>query len=234
TPATNDFYRLKTLALRDQIAPDAALDLVKWGTWGNRETITQAVDRIWNEFLAGRRAFLFRTISVANNGEVPSSQPATANVQFHGLEYRSPRGNPLEEWLSLTNSNPYAVDISNWRIEGGVRFTFKPGTVVPAKSAVFVSPDVRAFRSRIVSPKGGEQRLVAGPYSGSLSAWGESLALLNPAGVLVASNIFTGNPSPAQQYLRITKIFYNPDPFPGDPGLDPEQFEYVELRSIGP
>ena len=62
TPVTNDFYHLRSLGLRDQIGPDTPLDFGKWGTWGNRETITQAVNRIWNEFLPGRRAFMFQTM----------------------------------------------------------------------------------------------------------------------------------------------------------------------------
>lgn len=234
TPATNDFYRLKTLALRDQIAPDAALDLAKWGTWGTRETITQAVNRVWNEFLPGRRAFLFRTMSTTNGGEIPAAQATNAVVQIDGLEYRPSSGNPLQEWLSLTNANSYAVDISNWRLDGGVRFKFKPGTVIPARSAIFVSPDVKAFRSRTVSPKGGEQRLVVGPYDGNLSAWGESLVLLDPAGRLVNRNNYVGSPSLAQQFLRITEIFYHPDPLPGNTNLDAQLFEFLELRNIGP
>jgi len=234
TPATNDFYRLKSLALRDQIAPDAALDLARWGTWGTRETITQAVNRVWNEFLPPRRNFLFRTMSVTNGGEIPVSQPTNAVVQLDGLEYRPASGIPLQEWLSITNSNTYAVDISDWRLDGGIRFQFKGGTVIPARSALWVSPDVKAFRSRMVSPKGGERRLVVGPYDGDLSAWGESLLLVDPVGRLVSSNSYVGSPSPAQQFLRITEIFYNPDPWAANTNLDAQLFEFIELRNIGP
>ncbi len=234
TPTTNDFYMLKTLALRDQIAPDATLDLARWGTWGTRETITQAVSRIWNEFLPGRRNFLFKTKAVTNGGEIPLPQPSNSVVQIAGLEYRPTSGNPLQEWLSVTNANTYAVDLSGWRLDGGVRFEFKAGTVLPARSALFVSPDVKAFRSRSVSPKGGERRLVVGPYEGNLSSWGETLLLLDANGGLVHSNYYAGDPSPAQQYLRITEIFYNPDLFPGNTNLDAQLFEFLELRNIGP
>jgi hypothetical protein len=234
TAVTNDFYRLKTQALRDQIAPDAALDLAKWGTWGATETLTQAVNRIWNEFLPGRRAFLFRTLSVTNGGEIPLPQPTNAVVRFDRLECRPASGNPLEEWLSLTNANNYAVDLSGWRLDGGVRFAFKPGTVIPSRAALFVSPDVKAFRARTVSPKGGERRLVVGPYDGDLSAWGESLTLEDSVGHLVSSNTFVGSPSLPQQHLRVTEIFYHPDPLPGNTNLDAQEFEFIELRNIGP
>jgi hypothetical protein len=231
TPVASDFYRHKTAALRDQIAPDAALDLAKWGTWGTRETITQAVNRIWNEFLPGRRGYMFGMLSVTNRGEIPLSQPTNAAVQFAGLEYRSATGKPLEEWLALTNANTYAVDISSWRLDGAVRFMFKPGTVIPSRAAVFVSPDVRAFRNRTTSPRGGERRSVVGPYSGDLSAWGEGIALLDATGRLVATNSYAGDPSAAQRFLRITEIFYNPDPLASQPGVDAQVYEFIELQN---
>ena len=217
----------------DQIAPDAALDLAKWGTWGTRETITQAVQRIWTEFLPGRRAYLFKTLLVSNRGEIPLSQPTNATLAFGEVEFRAASGDPLQEWLSITNANSYAMDLSGWRLEDGVRFTFKPGTVLPAHSDLIVSPSIKAFLARTVSPKGGERRLVTGPYQGNLSAWGESLALLDPSGRRVSATTFSGNPSPAQESLRITEIMFNPSPWLADTNIDAQQFEFIELRNIG-
>ncbi|HSA00650.1 MAG TPA: lamin tail domain-containing protein, partial [Candidatus Paceibacterota bacterium] len=234
TPASADAYRQKILALREQFAPDAALDLAKWGTWGRQETIYLATDRMFNEFFPGRRAYLFRTLSETNRGDIPSAQRTNVLVQFSALEYRPASGNPREEWLSISNANPEAVDISGWRLEGGVRFRFKPGTIIPSRSAIYVSPDVKAFRARAASPKGGERLLVVGPYEGNLSAWGESLNLVDSDGRLVSSHHYTGSPSPAQQYLRITEIHYHPRAWPEDPLADPEEFEFIELRNIGP
>ena len=231
TPASNDFYYQKTLRLRDQTAPDAALDLAKWGTWGNVETITAAVNRVWTEFLPGRRLYLFRTLSVTNGGEIPLPQPSNAVVNFGPLEYRPANGNQQQEWLSLTNPNNFAVDLSGWKLEGGVRLTFKGGTVLPASSALYVSPNVRAFRARTLSPKGGEKRLVVGPYGGNLSAWGEALSLSDPSGRLVAGTNYAGNPSAPQRYLRITEIMYSPSPMSGNTN-DAQEFEYLELKNI--
>ncbi|MHB9007817.1 MAG: lamin tail domain-containing protein [Limisphaerales bacterium] len=233
TPITNDFYRHRSLALHDEIVPDAALDLARWGTWGRRETISQALDRIWNEFLPGRRQHLFRNLSVTNRGDIPLPQAPDVTVRFGALEFRPASGIPDQEWLALRNNDSNAVDLSEWRLEGGVRFTFKGGTVIPAQSDLYVSPNVKAFRSRTLSPKGGERRLVVGPYSGNLSAWGESLQLLDPTGRLVARHTFPGEPSPAQQYLRITELMFHPAPAAGGAFAD-EEFEYLELRNLGP
>ncbi len=232
TPASNDFIRLRSLALRDAIAPDAALDLQKWGFWGTRETIIQAVDRIHNEFLPGRRTFVFRNSSVTNSGELPLPQPSNAFVGFGPLEFRSAAGIPLEEWLSLTNPNAYAVDISGWRLEGGVRFTFKGGTVIPNRSTLYVSPNAAAFRARTTTPKGAERRLVVGSYDGDLSAWGESLELRDAGGRLVATHSYAPDPSPAQKLLRVSELLFHPASLPGDV-YDAEEYEFLELENLG-
>ena len=113
-PASEDLYRIKSTALRDEIAPDAALDFIKWGTWGEPEDITQAVARIWNEFLPGRRNFMFKRMLVSNRGEIPLAQAEDAVVEIARAEYHPASGNPAEEWLSITNADSSAVDISNW------------------------------------------------------------------------------------------------------------------------
>ncbi len=227
TSATNDLLLLRTLALRDQIAPDAALDLAKWGTWGATESITQAVNRIWNEFEPGRRLWLY------SYPEVPAAQPANAVINIAAIEFRPANSNQAQEFLCLTNPNNYAVDITGWRLDGGARFTFKGGTVIPANSVAYVSPDKRAFRQRTVAPTGGQRLLVLGNYAGNLSAWGEGLSLTDDHGRLVATNYFPGNPSPAQRYLRVTELMFNPSPLAGNTN-GAQEFEYIELVNIGP
>ena len=39
-------------------------------------------------------------------------------------------------------------DISGWRVSGGIDFVFKPGTIMPSNSVIYLSPDVNAFRAR--------------------------------------------------------------------------------------
>ena len=77
-------------------------------------------------------------------------------------------------------SNPsrrYAVDLSGWRIEGGIRFDFPPGTVLNTKGSAYLTQNFRAFLGRPESPRGGEGLLVLGEYKGQLSARGETLTL---------------------------------------------------------
>ena len=46
------------------------------------------------------------------------------------------------------SKTPFAIEISGWQLGGGVDFTFKPGTIIPSNSVLYVSPDVKAFRAR--------------------------------------------------------------------------------------
>ena len=164
---------------------------------------------------------------------MPAAQPSNAVIQIAAIDFRPANSNQAQEYLCLTNPNSYAVDISGWRLDGGVRYTFKGGTILPANSVAYVSPDKRAFRARPLSPRGGEQRLVLGNYEGNLSAWGEGLSLADHRGRLVTTNYFPGNPSLAQRYLRITEIMYNPSPLTGNTN-GAQEFEYIELKNIGP
>ncbi len=61
-----------------------------------------------------------------------------------------------------------------------MKFTFEGGTVVPAHGLFYVSPDVKAFRSRAASD-GGRVRFVVGDYSGRLDR-DRSTVLKNAAG----------------------------------------------------
>ncbi len=145
-------------------------------------------------------------------------------LQFGAIEFSPASGNQDEEFIEINNPNGIAVDVSDWRITGGVEFTFQPGTVIPPGKRVYVSPDVTVFRARATSPKGGESRFVQGPYKGHLSSLGETLTLLDADGAMNAETSYVGNPSDVQRYLVITEVMYHPA---GD-----EFAEFIELMNI--
>ena len=234
-----------------KIAPDAAADLAKWGTWccgmqgpytqatipvaTNYQTQRQAADLMKFGYLPQRRTYLFtnRLASAGLGGEVPGFQPADARVVIAQFEANPVSGNQAEEYLVLTNVNNYAVDVSGWKLKGAVDFTFKPGTVIPAGRLLYVTPDVVAFRARTSGPRGGLSLFAVGGYSGQLSARGETIRLVNPGGALVDKWSYPAAPSPAQQYLRVSEVMYDPTPLAGNTNSS-DEFEYLELRNIGP
>ncbi len=239
TPTNQLIFEKRINELTSVIAPDAALDLSKWGTWGNGsasstccvQTQPQAADIIKNTYLPQRRLYLFSNMIVTAGGKIPLSQPSDAKIAFGKIEFNPASGKQSEEYIQLTNFNSFAVDISGWKLDGGVRHIFKPGTVIPSNGVLYISSDVNAFRARQVQPKGGMALFVQGDYEGQLSARGESIILLDKNGNYVNIGSYTPAPSLAQQYLRVTELMYNPSAFP-DSGYDAQEFEYIELKNI--
>src|SRR5262249_51877273 len=98
-------------------------------------------------------------------------------------------------------------------------------------NALYVSPDVTAFRARASGPRGGLGLFVVGNYQGQLSARGETVRLLDPFNRPTQSLTYPGAPSPAQQFLRITELMYHPATRAGD-AYNAEEFEFMELKNI--
>ncbi|MEN8773405.1 MAG: CotH kinase family protein [Akkermansiaceae bacterium] len=179
---------------------DALRDSFAWGTWydadpvpkqwntthPDAETIERANDRINLEWLPMRRIEIYN-----NTPDLPGALESPA-VKIGSLDFDPISDVQDQEYVELINQSPTAVDISGWRVDGAVKMTLPPGTVIPSGDSLFLSPDVVAFRSRDLSPTGGEQRFVIGSYSGNLAAEGETLELYDPDDILHDSHTFSG------------------------------------------
>lgn len=247
TPYRDRYYENRIDELAAQIMPDAALDLAKWGTWGNGsagpistsspyyKTMPESVSELKTNYLPARRTLMFsKSSQISGAPELPDAQPTNATILFGAIEFNPASANQAEEYIQFLNTNTYAVDISGWRLAGGVDFTFQGGVVMPANSALYVSPDQVAFRARATPPRSGQGLFIQGNYRGQLSARGELLELLDKAGRVVRSTNYPGNPSLAQLYLRITELMYHPPPPPAGSPYTAEDFEFIELKNIGP
>ncbi len=208
------------------------------------------LDQIRNVYLPGRRAFL-NTATLAG-APVPASQPANAAnlITLETVDFNPSTGTQDHEFFVVRNSNTYSVDISGWQITGAVSWTFKPGTVLPPGGGVtdhlgdlYVVRNPYAFRQRTNMPGdgqtgGNQDRFVQGPYSGQLSARGQTLELRDANGVLLRTKTWAPAPTPMQNQLRITELNYAPAPptaaeLAALPGLVAGDFEFIELMNIG-
>lgn len=153
------------------------------------------------------------------------------DVDTDGIEsvneivYNPISGNQDEEYISIVNAGNAAVDLSHWRITGGVEFVFQPGTVLVPNGTLYVSPNVSAFRARRTGPSAHQKIFVQGNYAGHLSNSGETLSLLNRDGEVVAQVTIPASLSDVQAYLRVSEIHYNP---PGEDDLT----EFIEFVNI--
>lgn len=215
---------------------DADLDYRKWGSWGNQNAMRPAADRIKFEHLPSRRAQL------AGIGELPPSQPIAPTIAIGTVDYNPvPSGASSDqggEYFQMNNPNGYAVDLSHWKISGGVSMTLPAGAVIPAGGSLYVAREAVGFRARSVSPKADEKRYVVSGYAGQLSARGETLTLADQMDNEIASLTYPGNATATQNQLRVTEILYAPLPPTAQelalmPTVSASSFEFVELQNIG-
>lgn len=87
------------------------------------------------------------------------------------------------EFVELYNSESTAVNLSGWRLDGGVFYTFPPGTSLAANNYLIVAQDPEAVKAKWVllrlSTAAGR---VLGPFGGKLDNEGDSVILRNAAG----------------------------------------------------
>ena len=242
TPPSDLKYERRINELASLLAPDAALDLAKWSTFGQGvevstccvQTLPQAVAILTNQYLPARRRFLYNTQTGSSGARIATAQPANAIINFGAIDFNPASGNQAEEFIEMINTNTYAVDISGWKLAGEVAFTCQAGVVVPATNKLYLSPDVVAFRRRTVGPRGGQGLFIQGNYTGHLSARGGNVTLFDQIGRRVSGLSYSGNPTLAQQYLRITELMYHPPLPPTGSPFAGEDFEFIELKNIGP
>lgn len=246
TPADSLILENRIRFMTNLIGIEANLDRAKWGfsPWASGKTFHSGVSDLLNQFVGPRRRHWYLTHSITNTSRsvgiragnsagIPLAQAPTIYLSILEAAFNPLGGNQEQEYLCITNHADVAVDVSGWKLEGGIDFTFAPGTVLPSNSVAYVSPNPRAFRSRTAGPRGGQGLLVLGPYQGQLSARGETIRVKNTLDQTLSTYSYPGAPSLAQQFLRVTELMYHPSGLEGN-SLAPDEFEYIELRNVSP
>ncbi|MBN1513305.1 MAG: CotH kinase family protein [Phycisphaerae bacterium] len=169
-------YEARLAELTAPIASLAEADRLKWGQYGQSQTLTQAAALITDDYLPRRRNHLFVTHRVP--GEIPETQTIHPPILISEIHYQ-----PLDEeaeFVELYNPSPdEAVDLSGWRLRG-LSLTLPPGAVIlPQDYLLVVRSDV-AFRTA-----SGGGVCVAAQYDGKLDNGGETLELLDRGGYVV-------------------------------------------------
>ena len=196
-------------------------------------------------FLPGRRTALYSSGLTSNGVGVPPAQPASPSLSIEQIDFNPASGNQDDEFFVIKNTSGNSVDLSGWKIAGAVDFTFRGGTIIPPYTngvdhigLLHVAKSPAAFRVRTSGATGGQYRFVVGPYSGSLSARGETIELRRPDGSLLKTQTWTGAPTAAQSQLRVTELNYAPAPptaaeSAAIPGVSASDFEFIELVNTG-
>ena len=85
-----------------------------------------------------------------------------------------------EEYIELFNSGDLPLDISGWRLTGGVEFEFPAGTTIDSQDYLVVAADTATFAT-VYGPAGS----VVGGWTGRLSNRGDALLLLSDQGQVI-------------------------------------------------
>lgn len=104
---------------------------------------------------------------------VPNNVPADSVVVFNEIMYHPAGDDPALEWIELHNQMSVDVDLSNWSLTGGIRFSFANGTVLPAAGYLVVAASPAALEA--AGGPGG----VLGPWTGKLNNAGDRITLRN-------------------------------------------------------
>lgn len=80
------------------------------------------------------------------------------------------------EWIELYNEMAIDMDISGWRLEGAVQFTFAEGSVIPGRGYDVIASSPASLASAGITPS------AIGPFVGRLDNSGEEIVLVNRDG----------------------------------------------------
>lgn len=96
---------------------------------------------------------------------------ADSVVTFNELHYNPPVSQD-GEWIELHNQMAVNVDLSGWRLDDGVEYTFPSGTVIPGGGFLVIAknPSLSGISGAL------------GPYGGNLSNSGETVELISRSG----------------------------------------------------
>jgi len=130
-------------------------------------------------------------LSIVAGLHLPSSASAQvffSEIMYHPVEKEAfdANGTPVldisndvHEFLELHNAGATPVNLSGWRLSGGIEFDFPPGASIPAGGYVVIAKD--PARLAAVPQYGLNTNQILGPYSGQLGNEGDTLRLRDAA-----------------------------------------------------
>lgn len=97
-------------------------------------------------------------------------------VVFNEINYHPAENNHLLEFIEIYNQNSVNVDLTGWKLTGGVDYSFSKNTIIEGGSYMVIALDPETIKE----VSGLAQ--VLGPYEGRLDNAGETIRLRNNNG----------------------------------------------------
>lgn len=136
----------------------------------------------------------FRRLAQPTPGQA-NARPLLPPVVLHELYYHPITEDEDQEFVELFNRSGESVDLTGWRLRGGISFNFPSGTLLPPGGYLVVARNAALLRSIHTNLPA---NLILGDYSGRLSnrrdvvrlQMPDDLISTNQAGVVVTNKIY--------------------------------------------
>jgi hypothetical protein len=125
-----------------------------------------------------RRALLALLVAGCTSSDGGKPAVVISELMYHPVDEPGPA--EVHEFVEVHNAGSQAVDLGGWKLSGGIRFTFAPGTSLGAGRFLVVPKDrnqLLALGRYALSPAA-----VLGNYQGELDNDGETVVLENGRG----------------------------------------------------
>jgi hypothetical protein len=106
-----------------------------------------------------------------------NSTPLLPEVVLNEIFYSPPSGAGADEFVELKNRTTHSVDVSGWRLRGGVSFNIPAGTEIPAGGYLVIAGNADRL---LTNHPGLSAANVVGNFNGGLANGGERVALDAP------------------------------------------------------
>lgn len=116
-----------------------------------------------------------RTLPAPTPG-APNARPSSP-VVFNEIHFKPINTHPEDQFIELHNRTATPIQLSGWRVTGGIDYLMPPGTSIPAGGYLVIARDAARFRE---AHPGIPNTLVIGNFSGNLASRGERLVLQQP------------------------------------------------------
>lgn len=131
-----------------------------------------------------------------------NTAPRLSPVVINEIMYHPISEDDNDEYLELYNRSGSAVNLGNWKLQGGIGFTFPTNTIIAANSYLVIAENRTNLLAKY--PQLNATNLF-GNYSGTLANGGERVVLAKPDdlistnGLVVTTNIF---------YIAVDEVTY--------------------------
>ena len=132
-----------------------------------------------------------------------NAQPALSPVVINEVMFHPISGASKDEYVELYNRTDQNIDLSGWRIRGGVSFDFPNGTSIPADGYVVVAKDAGHLISNYAQLNASN---TLGGFSGSLDNRGDAILLSKPEDQLTTNA--AGAPVEHLFFIPVDEVTY--------------------------